>query len=80
MFHINNDYSVGVADHDGDMGVFVMIDLLNSFKEKKNDSTHIKIRSNNTAQVVDVFRPIPFIKTCVWSALLYALLNWQLGA
>lgn len=35
MIHINNEYSIGVTDHDGDTSVFVTIDLLKLIQGKE---------------------------------------------
>ena len=35
MFHINNTYSLGVSKYGGDTGVYVTVDLLQLFKDKK---------------------------------------------
>lgn len=35
MIHINNDYSIGVTDHDGDTGIFATIDLLKLIQGKE---------------------------------------------
>jgi hypothetical protein len=37
MFHFDNKYSVGVSDHDGDTGIFVTMDLLKLFMDKKKN-------------------------------------------
>ena len=46
MFHIDNDYSVGVTDHGGDTGVFVTIDLLKFIqgKEKRFNAYRSKVK------------------------------------
>ena len=35
MFHIDNKYSIGWADHGGDNGIFVTMDLLKVFQKNK---------------------------------------------
>lgn len=42
MFTFNNAFSIGWADHDGDNGVYVTIDLLNLFAEKKERWNHYR--------------------------------------
>lgn len=37
MFHFDNKYSVGISDHDGESGVFVTMDLLKLFMDKKKN-------------------------------------------
>lgn len=42
MLHINNNYSIGVTDHDGDTGVLVTIDLLKLFETKQKNLKSFK--------------------------------------
>ena len=35
MFHFDNQYTLGIADHDGDQGVYVTLDLLKLFMDKE---------------------------------------------
>lgn len=36
MLHVDNSYSFGVTDHGGDIGLFVTVDLLKLFQDKKS--------------------------------------------
>ncbi|WP_325892050.1 hypothetical protein [Grimontia sp. NTOU-MAR1] len=37
MFHIENSYSFGVTERDGDVGYFLTVDLLKAFEDKKSE-------------------------------------------
>ncbi|MCP4325415.1 MAG: hypothetical protein GY787_26935 [Alteromonadales bacterium] len=37
MFHIDNNYSIGVTKHDDETGIFITVDLLKLFEEKQSN-------------------------------------------
>jgi len=45
MFHVNNNYSIGITDHDGDHGVLVTLDLLKLFEDKKSNLEKFKAKA-----------------------------------
>ena len=52
MLHIDNDYSIGVTDHDGDTGVFVTIDLLKLIQGKEKRFKKYKKKAENINDLI----------------------------